>query len=83
MVYEILQYLRWSRQCERRRGHLSEGHRCGSSVQLRSGAEGAMEAVGHVDGHVGSSQLLERLGVQHQEEGPVILHELGGVCLVS
>lgn len=43
-----------------------------------SGAEGAVEAVGHVHRHLGSSQLAKRLGIQHQEEGGLVLREFGG-----
>lgn len=42
---------------------------------LRSSGEGAVEAVGHVDGHVGSRHLLKRLGIQNQEEGPSVLQQ--------
>lgn len=46
-----------------------------TAPRLRSSAESTVEAVGHVDGHVGSSQLLKRLGIQHQEECAFILEE--------
>lgn len=40
---------------------------------LRRSAVSAVEAIRHVDGHVGSSQLFKRLGIQNQEECPFIL----------
>lgn len=40
---------------------------------LHSSAVSAVEAIRHVDGHVGSSQLFKRLGIQNQEECPFIL----------
>lgn len=33
-----------------------------------------MEAIRHVDRHVGSSQLLEALPIQNQEERSVVLN---------
>lgn len=46
------------------------------------GVEDTVEAVRHVDGHVGSSQLFESLGVQNQEECGFILEreEHEGKC---
>lgn len=46
-----------------------------SAPPLHSSAEGTMEAIGHVDGHVGSSQLFKCLGIQNQEERPFILQK--------
>lgn len=42
---------------------------------LSSSAESAVEAIGHVDRHVGSSQLFKRLAIQNQEECSFILKE--------
>lgn len=42
---------------------------------LSSTAESAVKTVGHVDRHVGSSQLFKRLAIQNQEECSFILKE--------
>lgn len=59
-IYHLLQYCK-------------TGNDSVSAPALHSSAEGAMEAISHVDGHVGSSQLFKRLGIQEQEECPFIL----------
>lgn len=42
---------------------------------LSSSAKSAVETIGHVDRHVGSSKLFKRLAIQNQEECSFILRE--------